>query len=161
VKAGGSVFVDAGTTCLALIRCLQDTGITIFTTGANFAAELARLQNPTINLCPGTLNRSNMALSGHSTLAFLEGINIDMGFVGVSGYSDESGFTCGKESEMLVKRLVIQKARTSVALMDASKLTRLLPYTFAALPDVGFLVMDQEPPAPLRCALRPRRRFLL
>ena len=142
IREGGSVFFDAGTTTLAVIRALPDINLTVITNGANFAGELQRYTNITTYMCCGALNRSNMALSGNSTLEFLEGINIDLGFIGVSGYSEDCGFTCGKESEMLVKKLIIQKARKSVALMDASKLTKLMPYTFAKLSDVNFVIGD-------------------
>jgi len=156
IKPGGAVFLDAGTTCLALIRKLPDVDVTVFTVGANFAPELARLQKPTINLCCGALNRLNMAVSGHSTLAFLEGVNIDLCFIGVSGYSPEGGFPCGKESEMHVKRLVIGKARTSCVLLDATKLSRTMPYTFADLEDLDYVITDGCLPAPLarRCEER-------
>lgn len=146
VGAGRSVFFDAGTTNLTLIRALPDIDLTIFTTGANFAQELARLARPSINICCGNLNRSNMAVSGHSTLDLLESVNIDLAFIGVSGYSPEAGLTCGKESEMLVKRLVISKARTSVALMDISKVGMLMPFTFAELADFDYLVTDGKLP---------------
>jgi DeoR family transcriptional regulator of aga operon len=145
-----SIFFDAGTTSLLLVRALHNINITIFTTGANFASDLQRLSNASINLCCGNLNRSNMALSGHSTLEFLEHINIDMCFIGVSGYSDDTGFTCGKESEMLVKKLVIKKARTPVALMDSSKLAKIMPYTFASLEDFCYVITDQNIPESFR-----------
>ena len=146
IREGGSVFFDAGTTTLAAIRALPDINLTIITNGANFANELVRFSNVTAYMCCGALNRSNMALSGHSTLDFLDGLNIDLGFIGVTGYSGDSGFTCGKESEMLVKKLIIQKARKSVVLMDASKLTRLMPYTFAKLADVDYVIGDGAMP---------------
>jgi DeoR family transcriptional regulator of aga operon len=147
IREGGSVFFDAGTTTLAVIRALPDIDLTVITNGANFASELQRFVNISTYMCCGALNRSNMALSGYSTLGFLEGLNIDLGFIGVSGYSEESGFTCGVENEMHVKRLIIQKARKSVVLMDASKLTRLMPYTFAKLGDVDYVIGDGMAPA--------------
>lgn len=140
-----AVFFDAGTTALALARALPDISLHVFTTSPVIALELCRLSLPSINLCCGNLNRSNLALSGQSTLNMLKDINIDLAFLGVSGCSAEHGFTCGKESEMLVKRLVIQKARTSVALMDATKLTRLMPFTFAELEDFDYVVGDILP----------------
>ena len=146
IREGGAVFFDAGTTTLAVIHALSDINLTIITNGANFANELQRFTNITTYMCCGALNRSNMALSGNSTLDFLENLNIDLGFIGVSGYSEESGFTCGKESEMLVKKLIIQKARKSVVLMDAIKLTRLMPYTFAKLSDVDYVIGDDAMP---------------
>jgi DeoR family transcriptional regulator of aga operon len=146
IQPGSSIFLDAGTTCLSLIRILPDIHTVIFTSGANFAIDLQRLSNASINYCCGNLNRSNLALSGPSTLNYLENINIDLGFIGISGFSEESGFTCGKESEMLVKKLVIQKARTTIALMDSSKLKKMMPYTFAHFEDFDFVLTDEGVP---------------
>lgn len=146
VQAGSALFLDAGTTCLALLQELPDMNVTVFTTGANFAQELQRLTKTNAVICGGSLNRYNMALSGHSTLTMLEEINIDVCFIGVSGYAEGSGFTCGKESEMLVKKKVIQKARTAVMLLDHTKLSKLMPYTFATLADIDVVVSDEAYP---------------
>ena len=141
-----SVFLDASTTNLALARCLPDINLNIFTTGPSIALELCRLHNPVVTLCCGTINRKNLALSGQNTLEMLEKINIDQAFIGVSGCSVEAGFTCGTEGDMLVKRLVIQKARTSVAMCSREKLSCLMPYTFANLSDVDYLISDEPMP---------------
>ncbi len=141
-----SVFLDASTTNLALARSLPDINLNIFTTGPSIALELCRLHNPVVTLCCGTINRKNLALSGQNTLEMLSGINIDQAFIGVSGCSAEAGFTCGTESDMLVKRLVIQKARTSVAMCTKEKLSCLMPYTFAKLEDVDYLISDEAMP---------------
>ena len=142
IQPGSSVFFDAGTTNLMLARALPDINLTVFTTAPNIAMEIRHLVNPSINLCCGNLNRANLAVSGYNTLEMLETINIDLAFIGVSGCSATNGLTCGMESEMLVKRLVIQKARTSVALCDSSKLTRLMPFTFAHLSDIDYIITD-------------------
>ena len=142
IQPNSSVFFDASTTNLILARCLPDVELNIFTTGPNIAIELCRLHNANITLCCGTMNRKNMALSGQNTLEMLEKINIDLALIGVSGCSAEAGFTCGTESDMVVKRMVIQKARTSVVLCDQAKFSRLMPYTFATFPDVDYLICD-------------------
>ena len=141
-----SLFLDASTTNLALARCLPDINLNIFTTGPSIALELCRLHNPVITLCCGTINRKNLAVSGQNTLEMLDGINIDMAFIGVSGCSVEAGFTCGTESDMLVKRMVIQKARTSVVMCSHEKFSCLMPYTFAKLPEVDCLISDAPLP---------------
>ena len=87
-----------------------------------------------------------MALSGQNTLDMLDKINLDMAFIGVSGCSAEAGFTCGTESDMVVKRKIIEKARTSVVLCDRAKYTRLMPYTFARFEDVQYLISDAPVP---------------
>ncbi len=149
-----SVFLDASTTNLALARNLPDINLNIFTTGPSIALELCRLHNPVVTLCCGTINRKNLALSGQNTLEMLEKINIDQAFIGVSGCSVEAGFTCGTESDMLVKRLVIGKARTSVAMCTKEKLSCLMPYTFAKLADVDYLISDEPMPESFVLAAR-------
>ena len=137
-----AIFLDASTTNLALAKIMPDIHLNIVTTGPSVALELCRLHNPVVTLCCGTINRKNLALSGQNTLEMLDKINIDMAFIGVSGCSAEAGFTCGTEGDMLVKRLVIRKARTKVLLCDKTKFHRLMPYTFATMEDVDYLISD-------------------
>ena len=152
IQPHSSIFLDASTTNLTLARILPDIHLNIFTTGPNIALELCRLHNPVITLCCGTINRKNLALSGQNTLEMLEKINIDMAFIGVSGCSVDAGFTCGTEGDMLVKRLVIQKARTSVVMCTQEKLRCLMPYTFATMKDVDYLISDCTMPEPFQKA---------
>ena len=152
VQSESCIFLDSGTTTLALARLLPDAPMTVVTTGPNIALALARVPGPSVNLCPGSLNKENLTVSGHSTLQFLETINIDLAFLGVSGYGREAGFTCGKESEMMVKRQVIQKARRTAILCDRTKFQRLMPFTFAALCDVDYVIGDGSLPEDFRQA---------
>ena len=154
IQPHSSIFLDASTTNLTLARILPDIHLNIFTTGPNIALELCRLHNPVITLCCGTINRKNLALSGQNTLEMLEKINIDMAFIGVSGCSVDAGFTCGTEGDMLVKRLVIQKARTSVVMCTQEKLRCLMPYTIATMKDVDYLISDSTMPEPFQKAAR-------
>ena len=152
IQPNSALFLDASTTNLALAKALPDINVNIFTTGPSIALELCRLHNPVVTVCCGTMNRKNLALSGQNTLQMLEGINIDLAFIGVSGCSVDAGFTCGTEGDMLVKRMVIQKARTSVVMCSHDKLKCLMPYTFANLSDVDYLISDAPLPEPFRVA---------
>ncbi len=141
-----SVFLDAGTSNLFLAKNLPDINLNIITTSPGIALELCRLRNPVITLCGGALNRNNLAVSGHRTAEMLESINIDTAFIGVSGCSVDAGFTCGTEGDSYVKKLVIKKARTSVLMCGTEKLKCLMPYTFATMADVDYIVSDAPLP---------------
>lgn len=156
-----SVFLDASTTNLALAKNLPDINLNIFTTGPSIALELCRLHNPVVTLCCGTINRKNLALSGQNTLQMLEGINIDLAFMGVSGCSVDAGFTCGTEADMLVKRLIISKARTSVVMCGHEKFSCLMPYTFANFADVDYMISDEPVPEKVREAVQKESITLL
>lgn len=146
IQPGSSLFLDAGTSNLILAKNLPDIDIIVTTVSPSIALELCRLQNPTVNLCCGTMNRRNLAVSGVSTLDLLERINIDTAFIGVSGCSAQAGFTCGTQEDMMIKRTVIKKARSSVMMCGADKLRRLMPYTFATVSDVDYVICDDALP---------------
>ena len=76
----------------------------------------------------------------------LSRINIDIAFIVASGYSAEGGFTCGKEAEAFVKHEVIRKARTVAMLLDNSKIGAMLPFTFANMEDIDYLITEAEIP---------------
>ena len=146
IYTDSAVFFDAGTSCMALAQMLPDMELNVFTTAPNIAVELSRLMHPTIHMCGGTLNRSNQAVSGASTLQMLENINIATAFIGVSGYTKDGGFTCGKEDEMQVKRLIMKKAARKVILMDSSKCGKIFPYMFGTMEDVDYIISDGNLP---------------
>lgn len=141
-----SVFLDASTSNLFVARSMPDISLNIVTTSPGVAVELCRLHNPVVTVCCGTMNRKNLAISGQNTLEMLEKINIDTAFIGVSGCSAEVGFTCGTESDMLIKKLLIKKARCSVMMCSHEKLKRLMPYTFAMLDEVDYIISDETLP---------------
>lgn len=156
-----SIFLDASTTNLSLAKILPDINLNIVTTGPSIALELCRLHNPVVHLCCGTMNRKNLALSGQNTLQMLESINIDLAFIGVSGCSVDAGFTCGTEGDMLVKSMVIRKARTSVAMCSQEKFSCLMPYTFANISDVDYMISDAPIPEALAQAAKAQGVTLL
>ncbi|MBP3590978.1 MAG: DeoR/GlpR transcriptional regulator [Clostridia bacterium] len=141
-----SIFLDTSTSNIILARHLPDMDVNITTISPNIALELCRLKNATVNLCGGTMNPRTLSVSGINTLELLEKINIDLAFIGVSGCSGEVGFTCGTEADMQIKRLVIRKARTSVVLCGADKFKRLMPFTFAKISDVDYVISDEPLP---------------
>ncbi len=140
-----SIFLDSGTSNLFMAKNMPDINLNVITTSPGIALELCRLKSPTVTVCCGTLNRNNQAISGNNTLEMLKNINIDTAFIGVSGCSLD-GFTCGAEGDMLVKKLIIEKARTTVMMCSSEKLTRLMPYTFAKIEDADYIITDKPLP---------------
>jgi len=153
LSPGASVFMDAGTTNLIVAQNMPDIDMHIFTVGPNIALELLHVQKPSITVCGGNLHRQHIMVDGYSTLDMLKKINFDIALMGASGFSPECGFTCGVESQMMVKQLAIQRARKVFVLMDHSKLNHTLPFTFGRLEDVDYLVTDQELPPDILSAV--------
>ncbi len=161
IKPKSSVFLDAGTTVTALAKLIPDVELSVFTTAPNIAIKLSILNSPSVNICGGKLNKMNLALSGSRTVRDIENINIDTAFIGVAGYSSDSGFTCGVEAESLVKQAVLKKARVRVALMDSTKLSVVLPYTFAHIEDFTHIVSDGNLPEDVIKSIKEKNVILI
>jgi DeoR/GlpR family transcriptional regulator of sugar metabolism len=139
-----NVFIDAGTTMMAFARQIPDMSANIITTSPNIAIVLAARPSLTIGLCGGRLNKSNLTLSGDAAVESLLGINIDVAFIAAAGYSEKVGFTCGIESEARIKKLAVEKAHTSIMMIDSSKIGKILPYTFADISDFDRVITDLD-----------------
>jgi DeoR/GlpR family transcriptional regulator of sugar metabolism len=146
IETGRSMFFDSGTTMLRVAELLTDERLTITTTGPNIALELLNKALPIINIVGGMVNRDNISVSGTPALEFLDSINIDIAFIVPSGMSGKNGLTSGNYTECELKKLVVQKARRVIALMDTSKLDKSLPYTFCSIEDLDTIITDAQLP---------------
>ena len=146
IETGRSMFFDSGTTMLRMAHLLPDERLTITTTGPNIALELLNKSLPIINLVGGMVNRDNISISGTPAMEFLNSINIDIAFIVPSGFSSKNGLTSGNYSECELKKLIVQKARRVIVLMDASKLDKSLPYTFCGIEDLDTIITDAPLP---------------
>lgn len=144
MEAGHSTFIDSGSTSLFFVKQLPDLHYTVITNGINIALELSRNTMPQITLLGGNVSRNNFATSGTSTCEFLDQLNIDMAFLGTSAFTVDGGFTCGSSAEADIKKLIVQKAKRKIMLMDSSKCSKVMPYTFAEFSDIDVLITDSN-----------------
>jgi len=140
-----SVFIDAGTTMMALAQHLPDANLTVLTAAPNIALYIAA-KKPTCSvfLTGGNLNPKTLSCSGYGSMEQLKLVNIDVAFMAASGFSQANGFTVGDHFECELKRAVISKAGRTIMLMDSSKIDRSMPFTFARPSDIKTLVGDRE-----------------
>jgi len=137
-----SVFMDSGTTLLALSKVLPDEHYLLFLTGLNCAVEASRLSKPEMHMIGGRINRYSFSTCGARTLTDLEGIHFDVAFLGATGYALGSGFCCGSDEERLLKRRVIENAQKTIVLMDSHKAEVSSTFTYAPPSAVDVLVSD-------------------
>lgn len=146
IEAGRSIFIDSGTTTMCLAALLKSDNLSILTSGPNIGMEVIKNNNSSVTLIGGQLSRNNLSTSGANSLSFIKNINIDIAFMATSGFSLKSGFTSGDFNECELKRAIIKKAGKSILLMDASKVDKNMPFTFATLKDIDVLVSDTALP---------------
>ena len=147
IHPGHAVYLDAGSTLMAVANHIDNERYTIITSGANIAIELSQRHTCDVLLTGGQISENTLSCSGAQAEQFISSINIDLALIAPSGFSLKNGFTSGSQSESMLKRTVISKAAKVVVLMDHSKLDRSLPFTFATLADIDVLICDSPLPA--------------
>ena len=159
LETGRSIFIDSGSTLQRIVPYVPNERFTFTTTNPMAALELCKIGLPVVNIVGGKLDRDYQTVTGMHAMRFLSDINIDIAFLSPSGLSLKSGFTGGNYSECELKRVVVEKARLVVLLMDSSKFDKSLPYTFCHLSDVQILIADAPLPPDIaeeadRCGVR-------
>ncbi|MBS7262067.1 MAG: DeoR/GlpR transcriptional regulator [Eubacteriales bacterium] len=146
IQRGCSMFFDAGTTSMALAECIGDGDYFILTSGPNIALELIKKEGVNVIMTGGHMDRDFLNVTGANAMALVDSINIDIAFLTPSGFSVDGHFTVGNADHAELKKVIIKKAHTVVMLMDATKLDKNLPYTFARMEDIDVLICDKPLP---------------
>ena len=156
-----SFYFDSGTTVMCLAKIIPGNHHFMITSGPNIAMQLSKSNTEPVVIVGGKLNPDNLSISGANALDQIKNINVNVAFIATSGFSLQTGFTVGNFDEAELKRTIISRARKTVVLMDSSKLENSLPYTFANLSDVDYLVSEKELPPEIRDAARQYDTALL
>ena len=120
VHDGDSIYIDSGSTTLAMVKYLKNNDVTIVTTNALIYQEL---QNPNLEciIAGGEINRTTASIIGVATNNFLENYYFDKAFIGISGFSREAGFNTPNLLEAEKKQLVNKNSARTYILSDSSK----------------------------------------
>jgi DeoR family transcriptional regulator, aga operon transcriptional repressor len=139
----GVVALTGGTTTTEVARAIADReGLTIVTNALNIAAELAVRQNLKLIVTGGVARSASYELIGPLAEAALEGLNVDVTFVGVDGLDPDAGLTTNSELEASVDHALIARARRAIVVADSSKLGRRALARICALDEIDELITD-------------------
>ncbi|WP_346671262.1 DeoR/GlpR family DNA-binding transcription regulator [Faecalicoccus acidiformans] len=146
VEAHKTIFIDSGSTTTMLSNILKDQPNTFFTSGITCAVEMAHLKEAQCFLAGGMINRNSLSVTGMDAVRFLENVSFDLTFLGVTRYSERTGFTCESFLDAQLKRAVVQRSKKIIVLMDSSKVQKDGTYRICDLKDVDIVVSDQNLP---------------
>lgn len=155
VPEEGTVFVDAGTTCLEAGRALLERpALRIFT---NSVPLLALAGDARASLCSvgGEVRPVSLALTGALAQSWLENLRFDAVLIGASGL-DGSGASTTEVAEAAVKTEAMRRSRRRILVAHAQKWGRPAALRFARWAAFTDLVTDRilnrEDRAPLAAA---------
>src|SRR5438552_11466224 len=145
ISRGQRVFIDGGTTHLELIRSLPpDLSFTVITHSPTIAAALELHQAVDVILVGGMLFRHSMVAVGAAALEAIQRLNLDLGFVGLTGLHPREGATTGDFEEGAVKRAIIERSAEVVSLLTQEKIGAVSAYGVCAIKDLTSIVVPRE-----------------
>jgi DeoR family transcriptional regulator of aga operon len=138
-----TVGFTGGTTTTEVARVLMTRqGLTVVTNALNIASELALRPELKLIVTGGTARSESYELVGPLADLTLDGLNVDVAFVGVDGISVDAGLTTYHEVEAHTNRRLIGRAARVVVVADGSKVGRRALARIAGLDDIDELITD-------------------
>jgi len=144
----GTVFLDAGTTCLALARLLAERGpVTVVTRGLEAALLLARAPEVTVVLLGGEVQPLSHGVVGPLSSLALDRLAFDTAFLGADAVDPGRGLGEPTDREIYVKEQAASRSDAVALLADGSKLGPARLPAWLPLDPAWTLVTDASAPA--------------
>ncbi len=141
----GTVLLDSGSTTQALVELLPpDIDLTVVTNSVAAAAALVWHPGVALYLLGGRVRGRTGAAVGDWVTAALDGVCVDVAFLGTNGLSAVRGLTTPDQAEAAAKRAMVRAARRVVVVTDSTKLGDDHLHRFAALADVDLVITDAD-----------------
>ncbi|MCG7384952.1 DeoR/GlpR family DNA-binding transcription regulator [Paenibacillus sp. ACRRY] len=143
IENGDCIYLDAGTTTLAMIPYIEAKDVTVVTNGLSHVEALVSKRIRSY-LLGGMMKIHTKAVIGSIALQNMDNFRFDKCFLGTNGVDAEMGYTTPDPEEALIKRRAHQLSGKSYVLADASKIGEI---TFAKLFELeeADLITEQMP----------------
>lgn len=151
-----TVFIDAGSTCLALAGLLAAGPRTIVTRGLEAASALVGSEHIDLILLGGRVRRLSHGVIGPLSALTNERLSYDIAFFGADVVDPDRGLGEPTLEEIAVKGDVARHARRVVILADSTKALGPVAPAWLPLASDWTLVTDASLPAPMLHAFRRR-----
>lgn len=163
VQRGNRIGLNGGTTTTELGRELSaahrligedgDIGLTVVTNAVNIAAEMVIRQHIKIVVTGGVARPQSYELIGDYAESVLEGLALDIAFLGVNGIDAEIGATANHEGEAKIDRMIAERAKIVVVVTTADKIGIQAFARICKPNQVDVLITDEQIDPELRRAL--------
>jgi DeoR/GlpR family transcriptional regulator of sugar metabolism len=150
VEANQTLFVDGGTTTLALVNELKVAGaprpLTVITHALDVALAVADEPRIRLVMAGGAWLAAPRIFVGEAALATLRAHRADIALLGACALHPRAGLTAHDPQEAAIKRAMVDGAVRRVLLTDATKLDVVAPCAVARLDELDRVISDAAPP---------------
>ena len=144
-EAGMTLFIDAGSTNLAIARALPPTlRLTVITNSPTIAAALVDRPEIDIVLLGGKLDHRTGAVIGARAIAEVAGFRPDICVLGSCGFDHAAGISAEDFDEAEFKRAIARRSRSVLAAITNEKLGAPAPFAVVAVGAGDHLVLEHD-----------------
>lgn len=162
VQANELVFLDNGSSNLALVACLPpDCGLTVATNAVLIAAAVLARSDLRLIVVGGAVDAALGGCVDAQAVAQVALLNIDRCFLGACAVSASSGIAAFDATDALFKRALLAASHHVAVLVTSDKLGTRAPHRVCALADIGELVVEHDAPAASLASLEQAGAVLL
>lgn len=147
VPARGTIFLDAGTTVMAVARLLARRAhqqLTVVTNSLAIASALGGAPGVTLHLLGGVFLHRQATLFGDKAVAALREWEFDIALLGGEAMNTE-GIWNSHPDVIRLQRAALAQSRETFFCLDSTKLNRSTPHRVATWDEVSRLVTDATP----------------
>ncbi|MEN7538215.1 DeoR/GlpR family DNA-binding transcription regulator [Aurantiacibacter flavus] len=144
IRPGEFLFLDNGSTNLALARALPAIELTVATNSIAIAAALAERDDLQLHVLGGVVRPAIGGCVDADAVAAVQRMNIDLCFLGACAVSLDEGVSAFDPEDAAFKRAALRCSRRAMLLATAEKLATRAPYRVAPLDAIDALVVEHE-----------------
>ncbi|MDN5343913.1 MAG: DeoR family transcriptional regulator, fructose operon transcriptional repressor [Clostridia bacterium] len=147
IAEGDVISLDVGTTIIELAKQVAKRDIVVITPSIQAGLYLAK-GSAKVYLTGGEIRSEFMSLVGSIAEQAYKNMYVDKAFIGAAGINLEGGITDYSEDEARIKRLMMERAREVILLIDNTKFDVSAFIKVADLQQVHLIVTNVKPPLP-------------
>ncbi|MET3925813.1 DeoR/GlpR family DNA-binding transcription regulator [Devosia sp. 2618] len=143
IKDGQTIFIDAGSTNLAIAQALpREKPLTVITNAPAIASALSDHPNLTVIVLGGIYDQSKGACLGSQAVREASQIFADMFVLGACGIDTEIGVTALDSAEAEIKRTMMSQSSLLLIAATSDKLGTIAPFKLAEASRIDHLVVE-------------------
>ena len=142
IPSGSTLFLDAGSTVLAVAAQIQGP-MTVITTSLDIAQHFSARPDIQLILLGGKWDMQQRLFAGSATVSLLERYRADIAVLGTCALHADLGLSASQEADAEVKRAMLAASAEHWLVADHMKLNHCEPWLVAGLADIHQLFLDR------------------
>lgn len=147
IEEGDIIYIDAGTTTMRILECLDpQKHITVVTANVAVLLMAHTMPNVTLMVLPGMYNTQSNSLLDSSTVDYLTRFRHTKAFLGVSSFTTEGALNVSNWQEYELKRTAISHSKKVYLLVDSTKYGNPGLLSFGTVEQMSGIYTDKNMP---------------